>query len=69
MSMVMSDFGMWIGDFLKLGDIETMILGMCIGVIGILGVLLSYPVYRLAVKRQRKKVAAEIIQLSEKLIK
>ena len=69
MSMVMSDFGVWVADMLKIGDIETMILGICVGVIGIIGVLLSYPVYKLVTKRQRRKVAAEIMQLSEELIK
>ncbi len=69
MSMVMSDFGMWVGDMLKLSEIRTMILGICIGVVGIIGMLLSYPVYKFVTKRQRKKVAAEIMRLSEDLIK
>ena len=69
MSMVMSEFVMWVGEILKLTDIQTMILGICVGVVGIIGVLLTYPVYKLVTKRQRKKVAAEIMQLSEELIK
>lgn len=69
MSMVMSEFGVWVGDTLKIGEIETMILGICVGACGIIGVLLTYPVYKLVTKRQRKKVAEEIMQLSSDLIK
>lgn len=43
--------------------------GIFIGVIGIAGVIAAYPVYDYITKKQREKLAPEILRLSEELIK
>ena len=40
-----------------------------IGVIGIAGVIAAYPVYDYITKKQREKLAPEILRLSDELIK
>jgi len=43
--------------------------GIFIGVIGIAGMIAAYPVYNHITKKQREKLAPEILQLSDELIK
>lgn len=43
--------------------------GIIIGVIGMAIVAAAYPVYNIVTKRERKKIAPEIIRLTEELIK
>lgn len=43
--------------------------GIIIGVIGIAIVVAAYPVYNLVTKREREKIAPEIIRLTDELIK
>ena len=42
--------------------------GIIIGVIGMIGMALSYPVYVKITRHQRKKLASEIIALSDELL-
>ena len=42
--------------------------GILIGCIGLVGVGATYPIYQHIVKREREKVAPEILRLSEELI-
>ena len=42
--------------------------GIAIGCIGLAGVSATYPIYNHIVKREREKVAPEILRLSEELI-
>lgn len=42
--------------------------GIVIGVIGMIGVALAYPVYNHITARERKKVASEILKLTEELM-
>ncbi|MBQ7335163.1 MAG: hypothetical protein IJW92_01650 [Clostridia bacterium] len=44
-------------------------LGVIIGLIGILMVSLAYPLYVAVVRRARRKIAPEIIRLSDELMK
>ena len=49
---------------------ETMFVpGIIIGVIGMIGVIAAYPVYSHITKKQREKLAPEIIRLSDELMK
>lgn len=49
---------------------DTMFVpGVVIGVIGILGVLSAYPLYTRITKRQRAKLAPEIMRLTDELMK
>ena len=50
------------------GD-KLFIVGIIVGIIGIAGVLASYPIYNHMVKRKREKLAPEIMRLSDELMK
>ena len=65
MSFTMTDIGEVIG--LK-SDI-SMILGIIVGIIGIVILSVAYPVYNSIVKKERKKIAPEIIRISDELLK
>ncbi len=43
--------------------------GIFIGLIGIAGVALAYPVYNHVVKKERRRIAPEIIRLTDELMK
>ena len=63
MSIVMTDIGA------TLGTILAMIVGIGIGVIGIVLVCLAYPVYNRTLKKEREKIAPEILRLTDELMK
>jgi len=63
MSLVMTDIGA------KLGMASVMVPGIVIGVIGMIGVCLAYPVYQAVTKHERERIAPEIIRLSDELLK
>lgn len=46
-----------------------MLPGIIIGVVGIIGIVSAYPIYVHVTKKQREKVAPEIIKLSDELMK
>lgn len=46
-----------------------MLTGIIIGVVGITGIVSAYPLYIYVTKKQREKVAPEIIKLSDELMK
>lgn len=48
---------------------ELFILGIIIGVIGIAVVSVAYPLYNYVTKKEREKIAPEIIRLTDELIK
>ena len=48
---------------------NIMIPGLIVGVVGIACVLLAYPLYQLITRRQRKKIAPEILRLTDELTK
>ena len=63
MSLVMTDIGA------TLGTILAMIVGVGIGVIGIVLICLAYPMYTRTLKKEREKIAPEIIRLTDELMK
>ena len=65
MSLVMTDLGVTLG----IQSNVTMLLGILIGVIGGIIVSLAYPIYHFLVLRERKKIAPEIIRLTDELMK
>lgn len=65
MSIVMTD----IGEVLGLHQTASMVIGISTGIIGIVTVCIAYPIYNQIVKKERKKIAPEIIRLSNELIK
>lgn len=64
MSLVMSDFSRIVGLSGKTG----MLAGVCTGMAGIGLIALAYPVYRRTIKREREKLAPEILRLTEELM-
>ena len=65
MSLAMTE----IGKILGLGTGTAMALGIVIGIIGIVLISCAYPVYNRILKRERAKIAPEIIRLSDELMK
>ncbi len=65
MSLAMTDVGKIIG----LLDSVAMLVGVLIGIVGILLVCLAYPIYNYIVKREREKIAPEIIRIADELLK
>jgi len=51
------------------GPYEYFIYGVAVGIVGIAIVSLAYPIYSAIVKAQRKKVAPEILRLTDELMK
>lgn len=65
MSLVMTDLGVILG----LTGVVRMLIGIFIGLVGIILVALAYPVYSKVLKREREKIAPEILRLTEALMK
>lgn len=65
MSLAMSELGKILG----FNRDMAMLLGIIIGVVGGILACLAYPMYNLVVKRERKKIAPEIIKLTDELMK
>lgn len=65
MSLIMTD----IGEIIGLIGIPSMVVGIIFGVIGIILVCLAYPIYVHVSKKEREKIAPEIIRLAEELLK
>ena len=63
MSLVMTDIGT------VLGTVLAMIIGISIGVVGIVLVCLAYPIYNRTLKKEREKIAPEILRLTDELMK
>lgn len=65
MSLIMTEFGSLLGAT----DVLSLIVGVVIGLIGIIMVALAYPVYNTVLKKEREKIATEILRLTEELMK
>lgn len=65
MSLCMSDFAEILGSYRDM----AMVIGIPIGLIGGVLAALAYPMYNVIVKRERKKIAPEIIRLTDELMK
>ena len=65
MSLIITEFGLILG---ITGGVK-MALGVILGLIGIVLMATAYPVYNKVLKKEREKVAPEIIKLTKELIK
>ena len=63
MSLVMTEIGAF------LDTVMAMIVGIVLGVIGIILVCLAYPLYNRTLKKEREKIAPEILRLTDELMK
>ncbi len=64
MSLIMTD----LKDFLSMKGMTAMIVGIIIGLVGMVTVLVAYPLYQYISERKRKKIAPEILRLTEELM-
>ena len=62
MSLAMTELGTLLGEY-------AMLIGIGIGIVGIALVALAYPVYTSVTKKERERVAPEIIRLTDELMK
>ena len=62
MSLAMTDIGAALGSL-------AMVIGIVIGIVGMVLVALAYPLYNRVLKKQREKIAPEILRLSDELLK
>ena len=63
MSLVMTDIGE------MLGTVLAVMIGIGVGIAGVVLVCLAYPIYNRTLKKERKKIATEIIRLTDELLK
>jgi len=61
MSLVMTELGSALGS-------AALFLGIAAGVLGMAGVALAYPVYGRVLKAERKRIAPQVLQLTEELL-
>ena len=62
MSLAMTDLGAALGMF-------AMILGVLIGIVGIVLVAVAYPMFNWVLRKERAKIAPEILQMTDELLK
>ena len=62
MSLAMTEIGAALGSL-------AMVLGIAVGLVGMVLVVLAYPLYNWVLKKQREKIAPEILRLSDELLK
>ena len=65
MSLCMTDLGEILGSYRDM----SMVIGIIVGIVGGILVSLAYPIYHATVKAKRKKLAPEIIRLTDELMK
>ena len=62
MSLCMTELGAALGNL-------AMAMGVIIGLAGIILVALAYPIYNSTLKKERKRIAPEILKISDELLK
>ena len=65
MSFIMTDLAALLG----MTGMTNIIVGIIAGVLGIILAVLAYPVYSKVLKREREKIAPEILRLTDELMK
>ena len=65
MSLPMSEFSKILNNYENL----AMPIGIVTGIVGIVLICLAYPLYNAILKKEREKIAPEIIRLADELIK
>ena len=62
MSLCMTDLGAVLGHM-------AMVIGILVGGLGLVMVALAYPLYNRVLRRERQRIAPEILRLSEELLR
>ena len=61
MSLAMTELGAALGSL-------AMLIGIVVGIVGMVLVALAYPVYNSVLRRERRRIAPEILRLTEELL-
>ena len=64
MSLAMTDIGQMLGSHREL----SMLIGILIGLVGMVLVAFAYPLYNRVLRKEREKIAPEILRLSDELL-
>ena len=62
MSLCMTELGAALGTL-------SVVLGILVGLIGMVSIALAYPAYSSTLKKEREKIAPDILQLTDELMK
>ena len=62
MSLCLTELGAALGS-------AAMVVGILVGLVGMVPVVLAYPVYNRMLKKEREKIAPEILRLTDELMK
>lgn len=62
MSLCMTELGAALGGY-------AMVVGILVGLVGLVLVALAYPVYNIILKKERERIAPEILRLTDELLK
>lgn len=62
MSLCMTELGAALGQL-------AMVVGILVGILGLAMVAAAYPLFRSVLRKERKRIAPEILRLSEELLK
>lgn len=62
MSLTMTELGSALGHW-------AMVIGILVGVLGLILVALAYPIYNAVLRKERQRIAPEILRLSEELLR
>ena len=62
MSLAMTELGTILGSL-------AMVIGVLVGIVGMVLVALAYPTYNRVLKKQRSRIAPEILRLTDELLK
>lgn len=62
MSLVMTEIGAVLGSL-------AVVMGIAVGLVGMVLIALAYPLYNRVLKKQRQRIAPEILRLSDELLK
>ena len=62
MSLCMTDLGAALGHL-------AMVSGILVGILGLIMVALAYPLYKCVLRKERRRIAPEILRLSDELLK
>lgn len=65
MSLTMTELSALLGAYREL----SMVIGIFVGVLGMVLIALAYPIYNRILKKERERVAPEILRLTDELLK
>ena len=65
MSLAMTE----LGEILGTSGNMAMLIGIAVGIVGMILVALAYPVYNHTLKKERSRIAPEILRLTDELMK